>query len=102
MSERFDLRDFLENTGPWHVWVLEYGISHGREMRLAFHRGDFPRHTEAVCRWVDFFHGAMEGGPYRLRLLDEGVAHDRSVRIEDVEGNFVIRCAQVSVHTTRE
>ena|SRR5438094_1940584 len=62
-----ELRAMLQERNDWHVWVLEFGITHF-QMRLAFHLGTYPRYTNVWCVDCLRFEGDIQGGPYRLVL----------------------------------
>lgn len=103
-----------ENCGYWdslvagrtvtgHLWVLEYGISMGRLMTIALHRGNYPLADRVVLRWVTHFRGTLEGGPYELSLVKDDAERQRLVGrpmdddVEPLEIRFGTACCNRSV-----
>ncbi len=86
-----------------HVWVLSYGISHGRRMTLALHRGDYPRRFEVEASGCRRFRGELEGGPYRLTLetvpltIPESPTPVLEQRLHDEGGSFELVCDAFSL-----
>lgn len=80
-----------------HVWVLEYGITHF-QMRLAIHKGDYPRSTELLCTGCIYFCGNVQGGPYRLQLNE---LPDGLVEIIGDDGELRIQCESIRLGKTR-
>ena len=95
--------ELLAQSPESHVWVLEYGISHGRRMRLAFHHGDYPRRTDVVARGCTHFRGRLEGGPYRLALEQrprdslDGKESPPEYRLYDQGGELELICDELVV-----
>lgn len=88
---------FIEDDGPWHVAVIEYGMTHG-VMRLALHHGDYPLHKELVCGDVAHFSGDLMGGPYELSLREEPTADDRCCwSLVATNNRLVVRCRTLSI-----
>jgi hypothetical protein len=61
------LRTILQERDDWHLWVLEFGITHFL-MRLALHTGMYHRHIRIECVGCLRFEVDVQGGPYRLVL----------------------------------
>lgn len=99
-SDLSDVRDAFNLGERLHAWVLEYEITHGM-MRLAVHRGDYPRCTEIECRDCSFFSDALQGGPYKLELVIEECAGGTEVKILGDSGQLEIRCLHARVVRVR-
>ncbi|UJR86767.1 Hypothetical protein I5071_88680 [Sandaracinus amylolyticus] len=84
----------LLSDGSWHVLVLEFGATHG-VMRLAAHRGDYPRHREVICGGTSYFRGALAGGPYRLAIHRETRADGTEITLQSDDGTFELRCRRI-------
>lgn len=93
--------DFLALDPEHHVWMVAYGIGHGRVMTLMLHKGGLVDRRPLVACWCERFSGRLEGGPYRLAIdvseeLDE--KHDELhpvVRLYDTGGAFELVCASI-------
>ena len=86
----------LLTSARLHVWVLEFGLTH-HTLRLAVHAGDYPRHTEVVCRDCVSFYGRFQGGPYALELLEDGQGNVRIM----ADGNLMLECGLVKIGKVR-
>lgn len=98
------IETLLAKTPHYHVWVIEYGISHGRVMQLAFHHGDIPRRTEVFARGCHYFRGQLERPlPYNLaierRARDsfEGKRTPFEYRLYDVGSELELICDELVV-----
>jgi hypothetical protein len=83
------LKALLRAQETWHLWVIEYGITHSF-MRLALHDGSFPKHHRLECGDCVYLAGPLQGGPYVLevdvaeeegRTLIELRSSDRQMRL---------------------
>lgn len=95
-----DAKQILDGK-RWHVWVVAYGISHGRRMELALHHGTFPKFTGLICTGVTYFKGRMEGGPYDLRFVEETSVDGPIIAILDEAEDFVLKCSAIQVGKIR-
>ncbi len=93
--EKQQAKQLIEQE-PWHVWVMWYGITHGRRMELALHHG-VPQQTRITCEWVSHFCGDFEGGPYRLTVSEKATADGSQFRIASEDGRLVIVCSGITV-----
>ena len=97
------VESFLAQRPDHHVWVLEYGISHGRRMVLALHHGAYPRRTDVLATGCSYFRGKLEGGPYRLALVElsrdplGGKRAPIEYRLFDQDGQFELICDDLTV-----
>ncbi len=86
-----------------HVWVISYGISHGRRMTLALHQGHYPRRFEVEAAGCRVFRGQLEGGPYRLTLetvplsIRESQSPVQEERLHSADGSFELICDSFKV-----
>jgi hypothetical protein len=62
------LRRILEEAQTWHVWLIEYSITH-HFMHIVLHHNDFPRGVEITLEDVLYYSGPLQGGPYRLEVI---------------------------------
>ena len=90
------LRSLLSENAKWHVWVIEYGLTHSF-MRLALHVGSYPRHTKLECSDCVRFEGDLQGGPYSLEVQDCDWHGDMVVELRDVDGRFRVVCGRIAV-----
>ena len=97
------IEELLSKNPRYHVWMVEYGISHGRVMQLAFHHGDLPRRIEVYARGCHYFRGQLEGGPYRLAIEQrarnsfEGKRTPYEYRLYDVGSEWEVICDELVV-----
>ena len=94
-----DLSELIELSDSWHVWVLEYGITHA-VMRLALHRGDYPMHQEVVCGGATAFVGELQGGPYKLSLVSDPDLSGKLI-LRDEANKFLVRADTFSLGRNR-
>jgi hypothetical protein len=87
------IEEVLGKENSWHVWVIEYGITHS-VMRVALHQGDYVQRTEVICGDVREFRGALQGGPYHLRLEADASG---VIRLFDSDGRFELLCGRISL-----
>jgi hypothetical protein len=73
----------------WHVWVLEFGITHFR-MVLALHPGTYPRTAKLELLDCGYLCGAIQGGPYALTLAE----------VNPADGLWELRSADASFRVT--
>jgi hypothetical protein len=86
----------LFDGSPWHLWVMEYGITH-RRMRLSLHRDHFLERTELMCGDVTYFRGEV-GGPARvIRLIEE----PEVAVLRDDAGELELRLMRLALHAER-
>lgn len=62
-----ELRSILQERDDWHVWVIEFGITHSL-MRLALHPATYPRSIKVEFMDCVRLEGDLQGGPYPLQL----------------------------------
>ncbi|MFK7929031.1 MAG: hypothetical protein AB8H79_12635 [Myxococcota bacterium] len=81
------------------IWVIEYGISHGRNMTICVHTGTYPKGAYFRLRGVESYFGPFETGPLDLRteFTDHGVV----IHGEGPDGNLRIACDSVEFLTRR-
>ncbi len=97
------VESLLAQSPGHHVWVLEYGISHGRRMVLALHHGDYPHRTDVEAKGSSYFRGKLEGGPYRLALEElsrdplGGKRAPIEYRLFDRDGEFELICDDLAI-----
>jgi hypothetical protein len=86
----------LAERKEWHLWVIEYGITHSF-MCLALHPGSFPRHIKLGCYDCVYIEGFLQGGPYVLKLTDTKWHGDSMRELRDAKGSFRLVCGRIKV-----
>jgi hypothetical protein len=99
MTDETRLAKELVEREAWHVWLLSYGITHGRWMELSLNHG-VPVGLGLICQWTRYFSGALEGGPYRLRLVEEDGADGSEITVASDDGKFVLKCGEIKIGRT--
>ena len=93
-SDLAALQEILRERDSWHVWMIEYGITHSL-MSLALHDGSFPRHIRLECRGCERFEGRLQGGPYRLELTCSQEANGPIFDLRSADRTLRVTCAHI-------
>lgn len=64
-SDVLQVCTILEEHESWHVWIIEFGITHS-VLRLALHQNTYPRHIKIECTDCVRIEADIQGGPYSL------------------------------------
>lgn len=79
---------------PWHVAVIEYGITHG-VMVIGIYHESYIHRFEWALGGVSYFRGSMMGGPYILSVVRPEQEID-DCQIQSDDGAFVVRFGHAS------
>jgi len=91
---RSDLQEIgavLKEHERWHVWVIEFGITHSL-LRLALHPNTYPRHIKIECNDCVRIEADIQGGPFSL-LVQEVEWHGvQRCELRSTDGSVRIVC----------
>lgn len=85
------LAELLSDEQEWHVWLLEFGLTHA-QMRLALHQGTYPRHRTLECIDCVRTEGDVRGGPYSLEIERTSWHGESMVELRAKDGSFRLVC----------
>jgi hypothetical protein len=95
-SEVDSVRELLAEHEKWHVWMLDFGLTHAF-MRLVLHTGSHLQHTLLHCSGCLRFEGDIQGGPYELEVRESVWCGHSAFELRDTAGAFRVVCSRIAI-----